>query len=204
MDELSVPNDRCYTITSDEYMSDYLLLPEPQILCLFKLRLGYSMKGQALTGDDIEGIYPTYTKDREKILGKVLSRFFEQHGDLYIDRRIETSNKKRHEKQLAFESAVENEILKRLNRAKAGLISAERKKIARLEEMLFSLQNSNTIPTNWQQLSNKEATNSQQNLNKTAENVQQTGNKVSTEAQQNGNKDSICVQQAVNKMPTKR
>ena len=85
----------CYFLSAEEYTQDYLSLPEPQLVCLFKLRSAYALKGSPLSEDDIEGLYPVYTPVHEKTLGKVLNKFFTKKGDVFIDIRIESQIEKR-------------------------------------------------------------------------------------------------------------
>ncbi len=80
---------KAYSITPEEFTQDYMRLPDAQLICLFKLRLGYSLKGSALSVDDIEGLYPQYTNEQKRTLEKVLSKFFILENGLYADQRIE-------------------------------------------------------------------------------------------------------------------
>lgn len=111
----------CYFLSAEEYTQDYLSLPEPQLACLFKLRLAYALKGSPLSEDDIEGLYPVYTPVHEKTLGKVLNKFFTKKGDVFIDIRIESQIEKRKEHQLNIEQLIEKEVQKRVARALAGM-----------------------------------------------------------------------------------
>ena len=111
----------CYFLSAEEYTQDYLSLPEPQLVCLFKLRSAYALKGSPLSEDDIEGLYPVYTPVHEKTLGKVLNKFFTKKGDVFIDIRIESQIEKRKEHQLNIEQLIEKEVQKRVARALAGM-----------------------------------------------------------------------------------
>lgn len=111
----------CYFLSAEEYTQDYLSLPEPQLVCLFKLRSAYALKGSPLSEDDIEGLYPVYTPVHEKTLGKVLNKFFTKKGDVFIDIRIESQIEERKEHQLNIEQLIEKEVQKRVARALAGM-----------------------------------------------------------------------------------
>ncbi|WP_304644113.1 hypothetical protein, partial [uncultured Parasutterella sp.] len=128
---------KAYSITPEEFTQDYMRLPDAQLICLFKLRLGYSLKGSALSVDDIEGLYPQYTNEQKRTLEKVLSKFFILENGLYVDQRIENVLLAQQEAEEKFEAAIEQEVLKRLARRKAGLASAEAKKM-RAEQQPFN------------------------------------------------------------------
>ena len=207
-----------YAITPEEYMHDYFSLPESQSNCLFRLRIGYFLKGSALTEDDIEGIYPSYSEERKKALQKILSKFFSKKDGKYFDERIERNLKEQEEFNELINARIEKEVAKKLARARAGLASAERRKANSFhEENLFAetdneqifnkpvtkvQQNANKNSTNAQQSVNKTSTNEQQTSNKMPTNVQQNFNKAVTNSQQNANKNSTNAQQSVNKTST--
>lgn len=198
---------KAYSITPEEFTQDYMRLPDAQLICLFKLRLGYSLKGSALSVDDIEGLYPQYTNEQKRTLEKVLSKFFILENGLYVDQRIENVLLAQQEAEEKFEAAIEQEVLKRLARRKAGLASAEAKKM-RAEQQPFNKtstdgqQNINKSPTSEQQSFNKLSTNRQQTINKHLANDQQKQYKSLTDCQQTGNKISTNCQQNINKLPT--
>lgn len=198
---------KAYSITPEEFTQDYMRLPDAQLICLFKLRLGYSLKGSALSVDDIEGLYPQYTNEQKRTLEKVLSKFFILENGLYVDQRIENVLLAQQEAEEKFEAAIEQEVLKRLARRKAGLASAEAKKM-RAEQQPFNKtstdgqQNINKSPTSEQQSFNKLSTNRQQTINKHLENDQQEQYKSLTDCQQTDNKISTDGQQNINKLPT--
>ncbi|WP_289184748.1 hypothetical protein [uncultured Parasutterella sp.] len=187
---------KAYSITPEEFTQDYMRLPDAQLICLFKLRLGYSLKGSALSVDDIEGLYPQYTNEQKRTLEKVLSKFFILENGLYADQRIENMLLAQQEAEEKFEAAIEQEVLKRLARRKAGLASAEAKKM-RAEQQPF-----NKTSTDGQQNINKSPTSEQQSFNKLSTNRQQTINKLPTNEQQSFNKLSTNRQQTINKLPT--
>lgn len=196
-----------YAITPEEYMHDYFSLPESQSNCLFRLRIGYFLKGSALTEDDIEGIYPSYSEERKKALQKVLSKFFSKKDGKYFDERIERNLKEQEEFNELINARIEKEVAKKLARARAGLASAERRKANNFyEENLFAETDDEQIfnkpVTNEQQTLNKTSTNTQQNVNKMPTNGQQNVNKPVTNVQQNANKTSTNAQQSVNKTST--
>ena len=178
---------KAYSITPEEFTQDFMRLPDAQLICLFKLRLGYSLKGSALSEDDIEGLYPQYTNEQKKTLEKVLSKFFIFENGLYVDQRIENTLLAQREAEEKFEVAVEQEVSKRLARRKAGLASAEAKKLRAEQQTL-----------------NKTPTDEQQNFNKLTTNTQQTSNKRTTKLQQTSNKTSTNFQQTLNKLSTNR
>lgn len=196
-----------YSITPEEFTQDYMRLPDAQLICLFKLRLGYSLKGSALSVDDIEGLYPQYTNEQKRTLEKVLSKFFILENGLYVDQRIENVLLAQQEAEEKFEAAIEQEVLKRLARRKAGLASAEAKKM-RAEQQPFNKtstdgqQNINKSPTSEQQSFNKLSTNRQQTINKHLANDQQKQYKSLTDCQETGNKISTNCQQNINNLPT--
>ncbi len=184
---------KAYSITPEEFTQDYMRLPDAQLICLFKLRLGYSLKGSALSVDDIEGLYPQYTNEQKRTLEKVLSKFFILENGLYADQRIENMLLAQQEAEEKFEAAIEQEVLKRLARRKAGLASAEAKKM-RAEQQPF-----NKTSTDGQQNINKSPTSEQQSFNKLSTNRQQTINKLPTNEQQRSNKTATNTQQTTNK-----
>lgn len=195
---------RTYSITPEEFTQDFMRLPDAQLICLFKLRLGYSLKGSALSEDDIEGLYPQYTNEQKKTLEKVLSKFFIFENGLYVDQRIENTLLAQREAEEKFEVAVEQEVSKRLARRKAGLASAEAKKLRAEQQPVNKIstdeqQNFSKLSTNTQQTANKRTTNLQQIDNTHSTNSQQTNNETSTNEQQNINELSTNTQQTVNK-----
>lgn len=202
---------KAYSITPEEFTQDYMRLPDAQLICLFKLRLGYSLKGSALSVDDIEGLYPQYTNEQKRTLEKVLSKFFILENGLYVDQRIENVLLAQQEAEEKFEAAIEQEVLKRLARRKAGLASAEAKKM-RAEQQPFNKtstdgqQNINKSPTSEQQSFNKLSTNRQQTINiafsKRSTRTIQIINGLSTNGQQNINKLPANEQQRFNKTAT--
>jgi len=76
-----------YLITSDEYVRDYMVLPDEFSSCLFKLRLGYAMKGSPLTQEEVFALYPVLTENRRHILDTVTARFFKKDKELLNDWR---------------------------------------------------------------------------------------------------------------------
>ncbi len=198
---------KAYSITPEEFTQDFMRLPDAQLICLFKLRLGYSLKGSALSEDDIEGLYPQYTNEQKKTLEKVLSKFFIFENGLYVDQRIENTLLAQREAEEKFEVAVEQEVSKRLARRKAGLASAEAKKLRAEQQSVNKTptdeqQNFNKLSTSEQQSCNNLTTNSQQNSNRRATKLQQIDNKHSTNLQQTNNETSTNEQQNINELST--
>ena len=200
-----------YSISPTEYTQDYLCLPESQFTCLFRLRVGYSLKGSALSEDDIEGLYPILSPAHQKALDKVLAKFFTFQNGLYFDARIEEQLQQKKELSENLEAIIEHEVSKRLARRKAGLASAEAKRVAKTDvEISDEQQSDDKLLTNDQhdfnKTFNKQVTNVQQSFNKTfnkpATNLQQTANKVSTNSQQNANTISTNDQHNFNKQAT--
>ena len=209
-----------YLITSDEYVRDYMVLPDEFSSCLFKLRLGYAMKGSPLTQEEVFALYPVLTENRRHILDTVTARFFKKDKELLIDARLETSLYMRKEALSLLENFIQNEVSKRLEKMKAGWMSSEKRKLtkilqekieaelrtesARLKDEVaradpqFINKPVSISSTNVQQNDDRTSTDDQQNfnrqVNKTSANDQQNANRMSandpTEGQQNVNRTS--------------
>ena len=209
-----------YLITSDEYVRDYMVLPDEFSSCLFKLRLGYAMKGSPLTQEEVFALYPVLTENRRHILDTVTARFFKKDKELLIDARLETSLSMRKEALSLLENFIQNEVSKRLEKMKAGWMSSEKRKLtkilqekieaelrtesARLKDEVaradpqFINKPVSISSTNVQQNDDRTSTDDQQNfnrqVNKTSANDQQNANRMSandpTEGQQNVNRTS--------------
>lgn len=155
----TVQNLPSYTITSEEYIQDYLTLPDDQKLVLFKLRMGYAMKGSSLTSDDIEGLSPAFTEEQKTNRRKVLRRFFRKSDDCWIDDRVE--------------DLIEAKKQKDLHRAH---VSAERSRVGRMGALKRFPQNSQEVKSG-DIAENLDKTNSQQKrsncFNKTIANAEQ-------------------------------
>lgn len=209
-----------YLITSDEYVRDYMVLPDEFSSCLFKLRLGYAMKGSPLTQEEVFALYPVLTENRRHILDTVTARFFKKDKELLIDARLEKSLSMRKEALSLLENFIQNEVSKRLEKMKAGWMSSEKRKLtkilqekieaelrtesARLKDEVaradpqFINKPVSISSTNVQQNDDRTSTDDQQNfnrqVNKTSANDQQNANRMSandpTEGQQNVNRTS--------------
>lgn len=209
-----------YLITSDEYVRDYMVLPDEFSSCLFKLRLGYAMKGSPLTQEEVFALYPVLTENRRHILDTVTARFFKKDKELLIDERLEKSLSMRKEAHSLLENFIQNEVSKRLEKMKAGWMSSEKRKLtkilqekieaelrtesARLKDEVaradpqFINKPVSISSTNVQQNDDRTSTDDQQNfnrqVNKTSANDQQNANRMSandpTEGQQNVNRTS--------------
>ena len=210
-----------YLITSDEYVRDYMVLPDESASCLFKLRLGYAMKGSALTQEEAQSLYPVLTESRRRILNTVTARFFKRDRELLIDERLEKSLSMRKEALSLLEHFIQTEVSKRLEKMKAGWMSSEKRRLTKIlqekieaELRTESAQLKDEIETAGEQFSNKPVsvspTNVQQNVNKTPTkdptDGQQNFNGTSTKPQQTGqqkvNKNSTNDQQNANTMST--
>ncbi|WP_289702566.1 hypothetical protein [uncultured Parasutterella sp.] len=223
-----------YLITSDEYVRDYMVLPDEFSSCLFKLRLGYAMKGSPLTQEEVFALYPVLTENRRHILDTVTARFFKKDKELLIDERLEKSLSMRKEARSLLENFIQNEVSKRLEKMKAGWMSSEKRKLTKIlqekieaelrtESARLKDEVTNTEPqfinkpvsissTNVQQNDDRPSTDGQQNFNRASTKVQQTTqqtfnrqvNKTSANDQQNANRMSANDPTDVNRTSTNR
>ena len=107
-----------YLITSDEYVRDYMVLSDEFSSCLFKLRLGYAMKGSPLTQEEVFALYPVLTENRRHILDTVTARFFKKDKELLIDERLEKSLSMRKEAHSLLENFIQKENSQRFFKRK--------------------------------------------------------------------------------------
>ena len=197
-----------YLITSDEYVRDYMVLPDEFSSCLFKLRLGYAMKGSPLTEEEVFALYPVLTENRRHILDTVTARFFKKDKELLIDARLEKSLSMRKEALSLLENFIQNEVSKRLEKMKAGWMSSEKRKLTKILQEKIEAE----LRTESARLKDEVAKADPQFINKpvsiSSTNVQQNDDRTSTDDQQNFNRVSTKVQQTTqqtfNKLPNKR
>ena len=184
-----------YLITSDEYVRDYMVLPDEFSSCLFKLRLGYAMKGSPLTQEEVFALYPVLTENRRHILDTVTARFFKKDKELLIDERLEKSLSMRKEAHSLLENFIQNEVSKRLEKMKAGWMSSEKRKLTKILQEKIEAE----LRTESARLKDEVARADPQFINKpvsiSSTNVQQNDDRTSTDDQQNFNRASTKVQQ---------
>ena len=184
-----------YLITSDEYVRDYMVLPDEFSSCLFKLRLGYAMKGSPLTQEEVFALYPVLTENRRHILDTVTARFFKKDKELLIDERLEKSLSMRKEAPSLLENFIQNEVSKRLEKMKAGWMSSEKRKLTKILQEKIEAE----LRTESARLKDEVARADPQFINKpvsiSSTNVQQNDDRTSTDDQQNFNRASTKVQQ---------
>lgn len=184
-----------YFITSDEYVRDYMVLPDEFSSCLFKLRLGYAMKGAPLTQEEVFALYPVLTENRRHILDTVTARFFKKDKELLIDERVEKSLSMRKEALSLLENFIQNEVSKRLEKMKAGWMSSEKRKLTKILQEKIEAE----LRTESARLKDEVANTEPQFINKpvsiSSTNVQQNDDRPSTDGQQNFNRASTKVQQ---------
>lgn len=184
-----------YLITSDEYVRDYMVLPDEFSSCLFKLRLGYAMKGSPLTQEEVFALYPVLTENRRHILDTVTARFFKKDKELLIDARLEKSLSMRKEALSLLENFIQNEVSKRLEKMKAGWMSSEKRKLTKILQEKIEAE----LRTESARLKDEVARADPQFINKpvsiSSTNVQQNDDRTSTDDQQNFNRASTKVQQ---------
>ena len=184
-----------YLITSDEYVRDYMVLPDEFSSCLFKLRLGYAMKGSPLTQEEVFALYPVLTENRRHILDTVTVRFFKKDKELLIDERLEKSLSMRKEAHSLLENFIQNEVSKRLEKMKAGWMSSEKRKLTKILQEKIEAE----LRTESARLKDEVARADPQFINKpvsiSSTNVQQNDDRTSTDDQQNFNRASTKVQQ---------
>ena len=184
-----------YLITSDEYVRDYMVLPYEFSSCLFKLRLGYAMKGSPLTQEEVFALYPVLTENRRHILDTVTARFFKKDKELLIDERLEKSLSMRKEAHSLLENFIQNEVSKRLEKMKAGWMSSEKRKLTKILQEKIEAE----LRTESARLKDEVARADPQFINKpvsiSSTNVQQNDDRTSTDDQQNFNRASTKVQQ---------
>ena len=193
-----------YLITSDEYVRDYMVLPDEFSSCLFKLRLGYAMKGSPLTQEEVFALYPVLTENRRHILDTVTARFFKKDKELLIDARLEKSLSMRKEALSLLENFIQNEVSKRLEKMKAGWMSSEKRKLTKILQEKIEAE----LRTESARLKDEVARADPQFINKpvsiSSTNVQQNDDRTSTDDQQNFNrqvnKTSANDQQNANRM----
>lgn len=200
-----------YLITSDEYVRDYMVLPDEFSSCLFKLRLGYAMKGSPLTQEEVFALYPVLTENRRHILDTVTARFFKKDKELLIDERLEKSLSMRKEAHSLLENFIQNEVSKRLEKMKAGWMSSEKRKLTKILQEKIEAE----LRTESARLKDEVARADPQFINKpvsiSSTNVQQNDDRTSTDDQQNVNRTSTnrstklqqTTQQTVNKQVSK-
>ena len=200
-----------YLITSDEYVRDYMVLPDEFSSCLFKLRLGYAMKGSPLTQEEVFALYPVLTENRRHILDTVTARFFKKDKELLIDERLEKSLSMRKEAHSLLENFIQNEVSKRLEKMKAGWMSSEKRKLTKILQEKIEAE----LRTESARLKDEVENAEPQFINKpvsiSSTNVQQNDGRTSTDdptdGQQNFNRASTKVQQTtqqtVNKQDSK-
>lgn len=196
-----------YLITSDEYVRDYMVLPDEFSSCLFKLRLGYAMKGSPLTQEEVFALYPVLTENRRHILDTVTARFFKKDKELLIDERLEKSLSMRKEAHSLLENFIQNEVSKRLEKMKAGWMSSEKRKLTKILQEKIEAE----LRTESARLKDEVARADPQFINKpvsiSSTNVQQNDDRTSTDDQQNFNRASTklqqTTQQTVNKQVSK-
>lgn len=180
-----------YLITSD----DYMVLPDEFSSCLFKLRLGYAMKGSPLTQEEVFALYPVLTENRRHILDTVTARFFKKDKELLIDERLEKSLSMRKEAHSLLENFIQNEVSKRLEKMKAGWMSSEKRKLTKILQEKIEAE----LRTESARLKDEVARADPQFINKpvsiSSTNVQQNDDRTSTDDQQNFNRASTKVQQ---------
>ena len=184
-----------YLITSDEYVRDYMVLSDEFSSCLFKLRLGYAMKGSPLTQEEVFALYPVLTENRRHILDTVTARFFKKDKELLIDERLEKSLSMRKEAHSLLENFIQNEVSKRLEKMKAGWMSSEKRKLTKILQEKIEAE----LRTESARLKDEVARADPQFINKpvsiSSTNVQQNDDRTSTDDQQNFNRASTKVQQ---------
>ena len=184
-----------YLITSDEYVRDYMVLPDEFSSCLFKLRLGYAMKGSPLTQEEVFALYPVLTENRRHILDTVTARFFKKDKELLIDERLEKSLSMRKEAHSLLENFIQNEVSKRLEKMKAGWMSSEKRKLTKILQEKIEAE----LRTESARLKDEVARADPQFINKpvsiSSTNVQQNDDRTSIDDQQNFNRASTKVQQ---------
>lgn len=188
-----------YLITSDEYVRDYMVLPDEFSSCLFKLRLGYAMKGSPLTQEEVFALYPVLTENRRHILDTVTARFFKKDKELLIDERLEKSLSMRKEAHSLLENFIQNEVSKRLEKMKAGWMSSEKRKLTKILQEKIEAE----LRTESARLKDEVENAEPQFINKpvsiSSTNVQQNDGRTSTDdptdGQQNFNRASTKVQQ---------
>lgn len=193
-----------YLITSDEYVRDYMVLPDEFSSCLFKLRLGYAMKGSPLTQEEVFALYPVLTENRRHILDTVTARFFKKDKELLIDERLEKSLSMRKEAHSLLENFIQNEVSKRLEKMKAGWMSSEKRKLTKILQEKIEAE----LRTESAQLKDEVARADPQFINKpvsiSSTNVQQNDDRTSTDDQQNFNRASTKVQQTTQQTVNKQ
>lgn len=193
-----------YLITSDEYVRDYMVLPDEFSSCLFKLRLGYAMKGSPLTQEEVFALYPVLTENRRHILDTVTARFFKKDKELLIDERLEKSLSMRKEAHSLLENFIQNEVSKRLEKMKAGWMSSEKRKLTKILQEKIEAE----LRTESARLKDEVARADPQFINKpvsiSSTNVQQNDDRTSTDDQQNFNRASTKVQQTTQQTVNKQ
>ena len=164
MNELINPlKTPCYSISSEEFARDYCLLTDEQKLVLFKLRLAYCMKGGPLDEDDIEALFPTEDEKTVSALSKILNRFFIRKNDLYVDERMERGLSERRNQAREIEEYIERKIQLKVERIKAGLLGATKKKTKQMTQNNSSDLTTSKLEENTEQISSKTEANLEAN-----------------------------------------
>lgn len=172
MNELINPlKTPCYSISSEEFARDYCLLTDEQKLVLFKLRLAYCMKGGPLDEDDIEALFPTEDEKTVSALSKILNRFFIRKNDLYVDERMERGLSERRNQAREIEEYIERKIQLKVERIKAGLLGATKKKTKQMTQNNSSDLTTSKLEENTEQISSKTEANLEANVEQNLDSV---------------------------------